>query len=1007
MNLYSAKLFVLLFLSTVFVLKPSLMLADINDKDEEEWVNNTYQSLSEDERIAQLFMIATYFGQDEEHYSLTENFVKKYNVGGIVFYKGKSGNNNQVELTNRYQLSARVPLFIGMDAEWGLGMRHVGLISFPKQMTLGAIKDDNLIYDMGVEIARQLSIMGVNINFAPVLDINNNPKNPVIGRRSFGECKKNVTNKGIAYMNGLQKNGILAVGKHFPGHGDTEVDSHKALPVVNHDTKRLHDIELYPFKQCIKAGILGIMTAHINMPKYDTHSNLPATLSKYIISDLLRNELGFSGLIFTDALNMKAITNNYESGIVELLALKAGNDVLVFSEDLPKATEIIKKAIKDNELDEKEIELKVKKILRTKYQMNLINFSVLDTNNIEEKINTEHAFYLKQKLFEKAITVVSNNNNLIPLIDLQNKKIAVLSITNNLNNEAILENEKSVTSVIKDQISDKSCTSFIRMIKKYAPVTCYSIQRTTLTKDTVKDMCAELKKYNVVIVALHDILGLNNTNFSFTIDELDLLKELESNVNLVVIPFGNVYCLENLTKHKNLIMAYEDDPIAAKVVAQIIFGAIPADGQLPISINSKWHSGWGIKTKSIKRLGYSYPESVNMDNDVLKEIDVIVGKAIEDQVFPGCQILISRKGKVVFEKSYGYYTYEKDIPVDLDTIYDIASVTKVAGPLQAIMHLYSHKKINLKNKISDYLHYLKKTNKRNLRIEHILAHQSGLKPHIIKDLKSTIVNGDNTLKDNLFSKEKSNEYPHQLGKDLFCSKQLADLAWQCCINSELLSKKPGKNCNVEYSCTAFYFLQHLIEKIVNEPLDKYLQKTFYGPLGLYHLSFCPLQNGQGETRITPTEIINAANLPAIAGIVHDPMASLVGGVAGNAGLFSNANDLAIILQMNLQDGYYGGKRYFKNKIIGSFTKKYSKKPSSKGLGWHKPCSDSVFISEYASSLTYAHAGFTGTCVCVDPKYDLIYVFLSNRVYPTASNNKINEQKIRAKIHSIVYKAMKR
>ena len=659
---------------------------------QEAWVDHVFQNLSEEQRIAQLFLVAAYANKDETHYSNIEELIQRYNIGGLIFFQGTP--INQVTLTNRYQQVAKTPLLIATDAEWGLGMRLDHMISYPKQMSLGALRDDALIYDMGAEVARQLKRMGVHINFAPVMDVNTNPNNPVIGSRSFGESKEKVAAKGIAYIKGLQDHGILAVAKHFPGHGDTSKDSHHELPTITHTRNRLDALELFPFKRAIAAGVQGMMVAHLHVPAYDATPQRATTLSKEVVTDLLKKQLGFQGLVFTDALNMKGVTTHHQPGEVDLLALQAGNDVLVFSEDVPKAVVLIAQAIKDKKLDEEVVNKKVKRLLRLKYQMQLHTWQPIETQNLETQLNTPQAHLLKQQLFEQAVTVVANEEHLIPLKDLAQHNIACLSIVND--NAA----KKAKESTAKQ---------FLNMLEKYAPIAHHVLVRETMTPATVDTLASTLTQYQVVIVGIHDMSKKRSNNFELQEEELQLLKSLEKNTKLIIVPFGSVYSLACFQTFKHVITPCEDDPVAARVVPQIIFGALSASGKLPVSMPEAkgWRVGRGIQTAQLSRLGYTLPEAVHMDSQMMQNIDDIVEEAIAEETTPGCQVLVARKGKVIFEKCYGYHTYEQQEPVTSDTIYDIASITKVMGTLQALMYLAGTGQLNTKKKLSFYVPSLK------------------------------------------------------------------------------------------------------------------------------------------------------------------------------------------------------------------------------------------------------------------------------------------------------------
>jgi beta-glucosidase-like glycosyl hydrolase/CubicO group peptidase (beta-lactamase class C family) len=989
----------LIFLTTTLgVSTLALTSTKLHALSKQDWIEYHLQRLSLEERIGQLFMVAAYSNQGEKHHEFIENLITQYNIGGLLFFQGNP--INQVKLTNRYQEQAKVPLLIAIDAEWGLGMRLANTISYPKQMTLGAIQNNQLIYNMGAEIARQLKLLGVHINLAPVVDINTNPDNPGIGNRSFGDSKGLVTTKGLAYIQGMQDNGILSVAKHFPGKGDASKDAHYDLPIILHDTTRLEDVELYPFKESILAGVSGIMVSHLYLPAYDPTPNRAASLSPNIVTQLLKDKLGFKGLIFTDALNMKAVTKYYQPGEIDLLALQAGNDILLFPEDIPKAIELIKAAIAKGDLDIGIIEEKVRKILSVKYEVNLSQWQPIETDGLYEKLNTSQAALLKQQLFEQAITVVANQDDLVPITKLSKHKIASLSIIKQpVNPNAQQTSEKQPIA------NNKPGNVFGQMLAKYAPISYYTINRTSLNTTLLQDLANELEKYSLVIVDVHDLVGNRANKFGLQPAILEFLINLQNTkTNVLLVVFGSVYSLEFFQNMKHIIAAYQEDAVAEQVVPQIIFGALPAVGNLPVSIPNAWKTEWGIRTKSIRRLGYSLPEAVNMDSRILAGINKVVETAILNEAMPGCQVLVARNGKIVFEKTYGYHTYAKIKPVTNTTLYDIASITKVVGPLQALMELVSQQKLNIHKKIATYLPELSVTNKKNLTINAILAHQAGLSDCNLT--RSILFQKDNKLSKELFSNYPSASYPNRIGTDLYAPPLLKELIWELYLKSPIKKKKLLKPLGFHYNDLSFHLMHKLIENLIQQPIEIFLNNKFYSSLGTHLIGYHPLERFTLE-QIAPTAEYDFFRSKPIHGIVHDPQAAIYGGVAGNAGIFSNAHNLAVILQMNLQDGYYGGEQYFKPGIIQQFTSKAFKN-NRRGLGWDKPEMNSKLkpnTSLYASPASYGHLGFTGTAAWVDPTHQLIYIFLSNRTYPTQDNNKLAEQNIRIQIQDIIYKAL--
>ena len=952
-------------------------VSDFENPDRERWVDSVYNNLSDQQRVAQMFMVAAYSNLNETHYQRLESMIKKYNVGGLLFMQG--GPGRQINLINRYQKAAATPLLIGMDLEYGLGMRLDSTISFPKQMTLGAIKNDQFIYNLGAEIARQCKLIGVQVNFAPVLDINSNPNNPVIGLRSFGEDKVEVAKKGKAYMTGLQDNGIIANAKHFPGHGDTDKDSHYSLPVVNHDLNRLNHTELYPFKSLIDEGLMSTMIAHMHIPVIDSTENLPTTLSKKLVTGLLKKSMRFEGLVFTDALNMKAVTRYFPSPQVNLMAVKAGNDMLLFPEEVPESIALILKSIRKGEITWQSIEESVKKILRAKYRTGLHQFQPLDHRYILDRLNTPNANLLNQKLYEKSITIAKNAGGILPVRNLETQSFASLSIGNEAGN------------------------LFQKTLSKYVNFKHHHISSQEKSVYKYDELFHKLKRYKTVVVGVHDIFNSARRNYGTNEVYLSFLNRLQKATKVIVVVFGNPYSLGFFDEIDHVICTYQENQYSLKIAPQIIFGAISSSGHLPVTASEEMSIHQGVETKPLGRLGYSLPEDVGLDSEVLKRIDLIAEEAITDQATPGCQILVAKNGAVVYEKAYGYLTYEKEQATTNETVYDLASLTKVVATLQTIVFLYDQGLIDINRKASYYLHDLKKTNKADMVIKDILMHQAGLLTFIPFWIKTIDEQG---LKNEIYSRSGSPPYEVEVTPGIYGLHTLQDSLWHWIKSSDLRPLKKYRNkYDYKYSDLGFFILHRLAEKLLNQKMDEFLEQNFYQPLGMNFLSYLPLKKYNKEI-IAPTEYDNYFRNSLIHGTVHDPAAAMMGGIAGHAGVFGNANDIAKIMQMTLQDGIYGGTQYFRPGTVNRFTRRQTKE-NRRGLGWDKPEleDDNGPTSLFTSSSTYGHTGFTGTAAWVDPAHDLIYIFLSNRIYPTANNFKLIKKNIRTRIQDIIYQAI--
>jgi beta-N-acetylhexosaminidase len=940
------------------------------------WADSVFKSLSPDERIAQLFMVAAYSNKDKAHVTEIKKLVNDYKIGGLIFFQG--GPVRQAILSNCYQSCSKVPLLIAMDAEWGLAMRLDSTTKFPRQMTLGAIQDDSLIYEMGVEIARQTTRLGMQVNFAPDIDINNNPLNPVIGNRSFGEDKYNVTKKALMYMKGMQDNHVLACGKHFPGHGDTDSDSHKTLPTIKSSRQRLDTLELYPFKELIAQGLGSMMVAHLSIPALDTTPNQASTLTRKIVTGLLKDTLGFKGLVFTDALNMKGVSKFYKPGEVDVKALIAGNDVLLFPEDVLTGIKEIKAAIERGEITQEEIDQRCMKILLVKQWTGLDHYQKVKMKDLYTELNTVQAELLNRKLTEASLTLIKNDSEIIPLQQLDSLKIASLSL------------------------GYKEINAFQKTLENYSPITHFGIDKDA-KPETFDSTLIKLKEYNLVIVHLNNTNNKPDKNFGITPKVkamlTSLMKENRVILNISATPYI-LAKLDSLEYAKGIVMSYEDNDYSQTYAAQLIFGGVAATGKLPVTASSLFPLGTGFQTKAI-RFKYTIPEELGADSKKLGQIDSIVLKGIKDHVFPGCQVLVAKSGKVIYQKSFGYHTYENKIAVKNDDLYDIASITKIAASTISLMRLMDEKKVSLDKRLCDYLPWTEGSNKQNIVLREMLTHQAGLRDWIPFWQKT--VNKDGTYKEGIYNKTPNDFFYKRVANDLYINVNYEDTMYRQILDSPL--KEPGKYL---YSDLGYYFLKRIIEEETKTPLNIYVKNTFYAPLGLSTMAYKPLAKFEAK-RIVPTEFDAKFRKQLVHGDVHDQGAAMLGGVAGHAGLFSNANDLAVIMQLFMNKGEYGGVRYLDSTTVTECTKCQYCKDNRRAIGFDKPemnpDKDSP-VCGCVSYLSFGHAGFTGTLAWADPTNQLVYIFLSNRVYPDATDNKLSKSGIRTKIQEVIYDVVK-
>lgn len=941
------------------------------------WVDSIMLTLTEEERLGQLFMIAAYSNKGDVHEKEITRLIQEYNIGGVMFLKGSP--TKQASLTNYYQSISKTPLMIAIDAEWGLAMRLDSILSFPWQMTLGATRDEELIYSMGKEIARQCKLIGVNINFSPVADINFNPQNPIINNRSFGENVQKVSKLALAYMKGMQDNNLLACAKHFPGHGDTDVDSHKSLPIIKHSRYRLIQTELSPFRKLINEGLGSIMVGHLHVPSLDPTPDLPATLSPKIINNLLKKEMGFGGLVITDALNMKGVSNFASDGEVDLQALIAGNDVLLMSKDVSKAIELIKDAIKKNIITQSDIDEICRKILLAKYWMGLHNYRSVNLDSLVPKITNNDTKVLNKRLIASSLTLLQNYHDLLPLKRLDTLKIASLSI-------------------------GEDGSYFQKTLNKYAAVKQFHISEKADQKEQAV-LLNKLSKYNLVIVGIHK--SNDSAWEDYKIDRnIDIfLQTLAIQSKVVVSVFTNPYSVNSFLLVDNFdsfLLGYQNSKVAQELTAQAIFGGISFSGELPVS--TKHFSCFsGIETDTI-RMRYVMPEEVeNLDLLQLYKIDSLVYNAIGKDAIPGCQILISKNGNIFFHKSYGYHTYDKKILVKDEDIYDLASITKIIATLPSLMKMVDDNQLDLDNKLGDLIE-LGGTNKSDLIHRDILTHQSGLLswiPFYKETLQEDAISGFLKLRDTLYANQESVLFPHKVAEDIFLHHSYPDSIFKKILDSEILDK------GYRYSDLGYYIYKYIIEENHNISLDLYTRDKFFSKLGMENLGYLPKERIENQ-RIIPTENDIEFRGQLISGYVHDMGAAMQGGVGGHAGVFSNANDLAKFMQMYLQQGKYADEEYISSSTVKEFTRcQFCEEDNRRGLGFDKPAlvENEGVASNNVASESFGHSGFTGTLAWADPKTQVVYIFLSNRIHPTSANKGLIDMNVRTNIMEVIFNSI--
>ncbi|MDI5897037.1 glycoside hydrolase family 3 N-terminal domain-containing protein [Flavobacterium yafengii] len=932
------------------------------------WVDSVYNAMTLEEKFGQLFMVAAYSNKDTVHFIAIDKLIQENKIGGLIFFQG--GPVRQAKLTNRFQSKSKIPLFIGSDAEWGLGMRLDSTYRYPWNMTLGAIQDMKLLEKVGAQMGEQSKRLGLQFNFAPVLDINTNPRNPIIGFRSFGEDKFKVTERAIALMKGVQSQGIFSTGKHFPGHGDTETDSHKGLPTINFSKERLMDVEFYPYKKMFHEGLSSVMVAHLNVPSLESKPNYPSSISYNVVTDILQKELGFKGLIFTDALNMKSVSNFKLPSEINFEAFMAGNDVLLFPEDVPAAIEKFKLAYSLNLFTDERLAFSVKKILKFKYKAGLNSYKPIVTENLYNDLNASENDALQYELYENAITVLKNTAAVLPIKNLDKQKIAYV------------------------KIGDDSNDAFVLTLKKYAEIT-------VIDDANLDSLQVKLQPFTTVIIGYHksDVAFRNDDLKS---NELFKINFLAKNNNVILDVFAKPYSLlpiTNFDDFEGLVVSYQNSTIAQIVSAELIFGAIEAKGKLPVSINTSFKVNDGLATEKLNRLGFTTPENVGMNAEILSKIDAIANKAINGKMTPGIQVLVARKGKVIYQKSFGHHTYDKTIKVQDSDIYDVASLTKILATLPNVMLQYDQQKINLETTLGTMSPVFNDSNKANINFKDLLSHYAGLAAGI--PFYKATMDKSKFPSEVYFRKTSDEQFSKRMTDSLFIRNDFSDTIMKMIVKSKLSLKKEYK-----YSDLTFMILKDYLEKTTGKTLDVLIQENFYRSLGMNNSSFNPLAKFD-KNRIPPTETDTYFRHQLLQGYVNDLSAALEGGVSGHAGVFSNAMDVAKIMELYLQKGNYGNQQYFSEKTFEDFNTCYfCAAGNRRGVGFDKPQLGAEGPTCGCASMTsFGHTGYTGTMAWADPETQIVYVFLSNRTFPIAGENRLSKENIREDIQKVIYEAI--
>lgn len=916
-------------------------------------------------------MVQAYSNKGPKHVKRILRSIEKYHVGGVIFMQGTP--EEQVRLTNQYQRRSKIPLMVGFDGEWGLDMRLKNTFRYPWNMALGAIQNDHLITQFGARLGAHCKRMGIHVNFAPVVDINTNPKNPIIGNRSFGEDPLNVGRKAAAFIKGMQLQGVLANAKHFPGHGDTATDSHKTLPQLSYDKQRLEAVELHPYREAFSAGLGSVMVAHLNVPSLTSKPALPTSLSHKVVTGLLQKEMGFEGLVFTDALNMKGVSKFAKPGAVDLAAFLAGNDVLLIPEDVGAAVKTIKRALKKKLLTRARLEHSVVKILKAKYWAGLHKYTPISLKNLQSDLHSHTDSLLHHVLVENSLTLLQNKDAMLPIKELANTKIAYVKLGNATHSD------------------------FLSMLQNYADVKA-------VQAPNVSELLTELASYDRVIVGHHTSDQTPWKSYDFSPEDLNLLMKIAKQNKVVLSVFSSPYSLLQVPSFENiegLLLAYQNSSIAQEKAAQMIFGALESKGKLPVSIADHFPVGFGLSSTDLMRLSYGLPEAVGMRTFKLAKIDSLVRGAISKKMMPGAQVLVARYGKVVHHKSYGFHTYDQKRLVRHTDLYDLASLTKILGALPMAMKCEEMGLFDLTTSLETLLPEFKGSNKDTLTVKEMLSHTARLQAWL-PFYKKTVDSLSKKPLSKYYRQKKSTPFSIKVAEAMYLRTDYLDSLY---LRIKEVPQRAERG--YKYSGLFFYLFKKYLEENFSKGMDQLLTAHFYQPLGATKLTYNPLQNFPSN-QIVPSEKDRYFRHQTLVGHVHDMGAAMMGGVSGNAGLFSNANDVAKVMQMYLQDGFYGGHRYLQAQTMAKFNRRYFQKDKvRRGLGFDKPQlnSEEKATCGCVSDNSFGHSGFTGTYAWADPDSGLLYVFLSNRTYPSMDNRQLIEAHLRTKIQALAVEAI--
>lgn len=939
------------------------------------WVDKTLSSFSVREKVAQLIMPMIYPTSEEQKLKIYEYDIQENQWGGILYQK--SMLREQKSMNDRLQKVAKVPMLISLDGEWGLYMRLKDAPRFPRNMGLGYSKNIRLIYEYGQEVARECKLMGIHINFAPVLDVNNNPKNPVIGTRSFGDDPETVATCAIAYARGLEDGGVLSVGKHFPGHGNTDQDSHKTLPSITSSFSELERVELLPFRRYIDAGMEGIMVAHLKVPALDPDGT-PTSLSKKVTTELLREKMNFRGLIVSDALAMAGAQykGKYTTAVMAFLA---GNDILLAPASPKQTLNELLAAYEEGIITEQQIDERCRRILMYKYKL-IVEPGDLSAqaSEVKAEVNNEDAQIIRKELWNNSIYIEKEHPQ----------------IKEKVNNNGY----KRMALVTAG--ATPACL-YAGILKKELPLDVFGLPA---GKEGLAKLFNKLKKYDLILVGAFT----SNATINGAIGRISALKPT------ILTLFTNPYALNKMgqtrTRAQMIIHAFESCEEAQRAAADMLLGNIDSNKEI-------------VEKKKTLPVTAGF----NLINPAkLSKLDEIALEGIDEGAFPGCQILVMKDNKIIYDKCFGTLTGKKDSPaVNEETYYDLASLTKACVTTPAIMQLVAARKIALNAGVSTYLPQFKNTPLANVTVKQLLLHEAGLIPTInfytdlidpesyteplisnrhtvgrVKIGKNAWGNPNFKFKQKFVSESKNGKYPETLALGIYLNRSFKDSMMNRIAETNMYRK--GK---YKYSDIGFILLQQIIEKVSGQSLDAYAEKKIFAPIEA-KLFFRPLEHKTTVIKnIAPTQVDLFLRKQEICGTVDDETAACFGGVSGSAGLYGNTHELAKLMMLFANKGTWNKKEIIDSKTFNRFITETGYQ-GIRNLGFDKPrLRTASSAAESASRSTFGHTGFTGTCFWIDPQYNLVFIFLSNRTYPSRLNTKLMTMNIRPRLHQAVYDSM--